>query len=387
MGLFGKKEHIDGLLGVDIGAGGIKLAELQKKDSRLHLTTYGYSRRKATMDGSLLDDPALAGRVLKELHKRSGAKVNAVNVSLPSHEIFHAIITIPQPKSPEDQLKHMIEGRVAKLLPLPMNEMVLDSTIIDRHLLPKEGLFKKSEKKKDKKGEKVKKGKDDAYIPLADDDARKHIRVLVLGTPKTLVKKYVDTFKAAGLELASLESEAFALIRSLIGNDKSHIMIVDIGHERTNIAVTHEGIPFLHRSIRAGGGEITSRLSKAMNISLEEAEQYKLDLALGGTQGEMPAVLKDVIDPILHEIRYSLSLYDQQNAGKESIEKIILTGGSAQLPYLVSAISKDVDKNVYLGNPWARVVVPSGLKPALEDIGPRFAVAVGLGMKQKKKES
>lgn len=366
MALFGKKEpKPTGIIGVDIGAGGIKAVELTKEKGRMRLLTYGYSSMSNPENGtaSLVENPKEAGRILSEIHKKAGMKSVRVNASLPSNAIFHAIITIPAPKTAKEDIQPMIETQAKKLLPMPIEKMVLDSTVIDKDGMPK--------------GEK--KGKKTKSAPAGDS---KHLRVLISGAPKELVNKYVETFKQARMQLTSLETEAFALIRSLIGKDKARIMIVDIGFERTNITVVHQGIPFLHRSIKAGGADVTAMIAKQMGVSATEAEQTKMDLA-EGMEGELPPVLKQAMQPILHEVKYSLQLFGQQEFHEHStVEKIIVTGGSAQLPQIDRYLTDALNINVYLGDPWARISTPEGLRPVLDEIGPRFSVAIGLAMKE-----
>jgi hypothetical protein len=38
--------------------------------------------------------------------------------------------------------------------------------------------------------------------------------------------------------------------------------------------------------------------------------------------------------------------------------------------------------NVYIGDPWARIITPEELRPLLDEIGPRLSVAVGLAMRE-----
>ncbi|MBU0613808.1 pilus assembly protein PilM [Patescibacteria group bacterium] len=376
MGIFSKKDtKTPGLLGVDIGAGGIKVVEIIPESGRPRLATYGYSTMKEPENtgNAIIDDAKRGANILSQIIKNSGMKSMKANASLPSHSVFHAIITIPQPKDEKADVKSMIETQVKKLLPLPIENMILDSTIIDKHLMPQ---VKKEEKKNpDQLAEKP------TIKEFAAEKQQQYVRVLVSGAPKDLVQKYVALFKVAKIELVALETEAFALIRSLVGKDKARIMIVDIGFERTNITIVHDGIPFLHRSIKAGGEIVTEMISKQMGISLKEAEQAKLDLAFS-KQDSIPQVLKDSMAPILHEIRYSLELYAQQNFhDNNTVEKIILTGGSAHLPYIDPYLTENLNISVYLGDPWARVSTPSGLRPVLDEIGPRFSVSLGLAMK------
>lgn len=386
MGLFGKKETVSpALVGVDIGAGGIKVVELMPEKGRVKLERYAYADID-TQPGvkSVIDDPKRAAEILTQLLKQADVKSKRANASLPASEIFHAIITIPQPKSSKENIKPMIELQVRKLLPVPLENMILDSTVIDKDLLPKaEEVMKKAEK--DKPKESVKEEESAlTSVDHAEDIATqtKHVRILVSGAPKDLVAKYVETFRLAGLELAALETEAFALIRSLIGKDKSRIMIVDIGQERANIMIVDNGIPFLHRSVKAGGGQMTDLIAKKMGVDRAAAEQMKRDLAHAASQGELPPVLKEAMMPIVHEVKYSLELYAQQQSdGSSGVEKIILTGGSANLPQIDRVLSTALDMNVYIGDPWARIAAYPDLSPLLEEIGSRFAVAAGLAMK------
>ncbi len=267
MGFFSKKEKpVAGLIGVDIGAGGIKVVELVPDKSRLRLATYGYSDKKEPggENIALIDDPKKAAAILQEIVRKAKIKSTSANAALPSQHVFHTVVTIPQPKSAKIDLKPIIESQVKKLLPIPINEMIIDSTIIDKHLMPVE-LSKESGDRNQESGQN--KGKDQE----SEIKGEKHVRVLISGAPKKLVAKYIEIFKLAKLNLTSLETEVFALIRSLIGKDKARIMIVDVGYERTNLSIVDQGIPYLHRSIKAGGADITKMIAKQMGVSLQQA--------------------------------------------------------------------------------------------------------------------
>ena len=92
-----------------------------------------------------------------------------------------------------------------------------------------------------------------------------------------------------------------------------------------------------------------------------------------------------VVKPILEEIKYSFGLYQSQyeamGGTPRRIEKIILTGGSSLLPRLPEFLTQQMSVNTYLGNPWARVVYPLDLRPTIEEMGPRYAVAIGCAMR------
>jgi Tfp pilus assembly PilM family ATPase len=99
--------------------------------------------------------------------------------------------------------------------------------------------------------------------------------------------------------------------------------------------------------------------------------------------GDLSPILTTLLKPILDEIRYSFNLYQgQTDEGQpKRIDKIILTGGAALLPHLPEFLTSLMNVNTYLGDPWARVVYPVDLRPILDEIGPRFSVAIGCAMR------
>ena len=102
MKLFGKKQA-KAYLGVDIGASGIKLVELSAAGGRARLLTYGFTDAIPGGEGNLLiQDPARASSVLKELIKASGAKSRRAMVSLPVSSVYSSVIAIPEPKNQEE---------------------------------------------------------------------------------------------------------------------------------------------------------------------------------------------------------------------------------------------------------------------------------------------
>lgn len=375
MSLFGgkKEEHFDGVLGVDLGPSGVKIVELQPEKGRMRLSTYGYSEFavQTAEPFAFLENPDKAVAAIKQIIKDSGMRATRAIAALPSGSVFQAIVTIPIPKDDKDDLKRLIETQAAKLLPLPLSEMILDSNVLDKELLPKKGASGHPEVTKDP-----------SEVDGATDEKQKHIRVLITGAPKVLVAQYVDLFKKAKIELVSLETEVFALVRSLVGKDKSRIMLVDMGLVQANIAVVDKAIPYLNRNMKGGGAAVTNALAASTGVSFTEAERMKRDLGLQGSVQEPPKAVKDALQNFVHELRYTLELYAQQTFHDNStVEKIIVTGGSAHLPGLDQYLTTELKTNVYIGDPWARIAAPPALRPVLEEVGPRFAVAIGLAMR------
>lgn len=355
MALFGKPTQ-KSYLGVDLGAGGIKVVELMNEKGRARLVTYGYADRDFdSLNTNIIDTTKDTANLLKKVCQKAGTTSNKAVAGLPVASVFSSIITVQA--NNRDELKEAIQAKAKKLIPLPIEEMILDSKIL----------------------EKLPEGKKEFPKEI------KNIRVLITGAPKNVVKKYIEIFKLAGIELLSLETEAFALIRSLVGKDPSSIMVIDFGSVRTNLSVIEKGVPFLNRSINMGGLTVTKTISQSLGLPMDQAEQMKHDvstLTKIAPGNDLPKLLDTILQPMVNEIRYSLNMYaGQKESEGTTVNKIILTGGSSLLPNLSEYLTKTLDINTYLGDPWARVIYPIDLKPLLDEIGPRFSVSVGLAMR------
>ncbi|HPD07976.1 type IV pilus assembly protein PilM [Patescibacteria group bacterium] len=357
MALF-KSEANDSCLGVDIGTSGIKIVELKRDDKRVVLSTYGFS--ESLGGNNPLNMPIEdAAKTITKIWQDAGMTSRRVVASLPNFSVFSSIITLVDVS--DANLSMAVNAEAKKVMPLPLEEMVLDWKKIPVPI-----------------GQQV--GPTNSNAADIKSGAKSITRILLTGAPKVLVNKYIEIFKAAELNLVFLEGEIIALIRSLVGNDKGIIMIVEVGSTNTDLVIIDHGVPVFNRSLDLGGLTVTETISKNLNIDLQQAEQFKYDLGVAGIRSaELPEALKSLVDSVASEIKYSLNLF-QSNNGK-SVEKIIMTGGSSLLYNFPEYLSKALNMNVIIGSPWTLISYPLNIKPLLDEIGPRLAVAVGLAMR------
>lgn len=363
-------------LGIDLGAGGVKLVELRQEKGRPVLFTYGMTaveqrihtifnkpeKQIADLAGSKQPrssapqaptiDESQVGRyaeILRAVCKQSRTVSTTAVVSLPVSAVFHAIVTLPMVKKQE--FEPILRAEVKKLLPYPLEETALD------------------------------------YQVLPSED-QKSQQILVNAVPRSLVVFYSKIFKQAGLKLDSLEPESIALSRSLVGRDGAVTMIVDMGAERTNFFIVEKTVPITHHSIEVGGQRVNAILSNVWGVESAQVEQMKKDLFSSGIDADRmsPRAFMDafapVVDPIIKEIEYGFEVYLRQSGNERKIpEKIVLTGGAAQFPFLVQHLAEKFKMKCYVADPWGRVVYQDSLKPILHAIGPRMSVAIGLALR------
>ncbi len=344
MGLF--SSNTNNYLGIDIGDSSIKMVELKKKGKKIELLNYGFTDFIPDFKFSSSDDIPYLARAIVKLKNELGIKTNKATVSLPSFSVFSSVININN--YDKKRLNEKIVEEAKKVIPLPVEEMVLDWKVISQ--------------KNNGKG-------------------NNGIKVFMTGSPKKLIKKYIDVFKKANIFLSNLETETFSLIRSLLGNDSATVMLIELGGTSTNFSIIRKSIPFLNRSINISGQTITNQISEKMGVDKDQAEQFKFDLSLSSEEknGQMPKIVVDSVEPIITEIKYMLDLFSGGNGDK--IEKIVLSGGGSLLFNFAQYLEDQMNIKVVIGDPWFRVSYPSELKPVLEEVGPKLSVAVGLALR------
>lgn len=364
MGLFGKKKP-NSFLGVDIGGSSIKIVEFGNTQGRATLLTYGYAELPDVPGQSTLDNPTLTGETLARVCQEAGVKTTQAMVALPTSHVFSTVLSIPFIKDQKTR-QALVSAEVGKLAPLPLSEMIIQTSFLDEDA--------DEQKNKQQKTQ--------------TQSAQTALRAFVTGSAKTLIQTYIEICKIAKLHLQAIDTEALALVRSLIGKDKGAICLLDIGFSRSNIIIVEKGIPFVSRSIAIGGKTVIAHLIRTMNVSAEEAASILRDLSANTSQSfdqkiETPSFIEAIMQPLVNEMRYAFQLYASMELAEiKKVEKIIVTGGSAHLPRIPQLLSRALNLNVYRGDPWARVVYPSDLSSVLEEIGPRMSVAVGLAMRE-----
>jgi type IV pilus assembly protein PilM len=321
---------------------------LKKISGGARLVTYGYSEDvdfSKDSKSSIEDNLARNVEVLLKICERAGVKSHEAVAALPSFSVFSSIINLPNIGAKD--VPSAIGFEAKKIIPLPLEEMILD------------------------------------WKEIGFDQKNSTRNYLLTGAPKALVNSYVTIFRQAKINLVSLETETFSLVRSLLGNDRSVVMIVEVGSSTTDITIVEDVIPTLSRSIDLGGRTISKAISNTLKVGLERAEQFKYDMGIGTVNSQndvIPKTVLETISPIINEIKYSMNLFHSKSERK--VEKIILSGGSSLLPNLPAYLSRVLDMQVYIGNPWGRVAYPSELKPVLDEIAPKMSVAVGLALRQ-----
>lgn len=342
-------------LGIDIGTTSIKAVEIsggKKKpyfENYAILESYGHFERlnSAIQTSSLKITDQLTVDLLGKLLGKAKFKSKEVAASLPSFSVFTTLLEIPQ--MPKADAEAAIKFQIPQYIPLPISEVTID--------------WLKVGEREDEKGT-VKE------------------QIFMISTPNEQIEKYRTIFKAAGLDLKVLEIEGLSLARSLIGTgENAPTLIADIGSRSTNILVVEGGFLKYGAQSDFAGASLTQAIASGLGINIRRAEDLKKQrgIAASGGEYELSTLTLPFLDAIISEIRRARNHYEKNYQAK--IEKIILTGGGANLFGIEKYFREQFGFEVVVGDAFSKLNYPPMLEPMVKELGATLATAIGLGIR------
>ena len=347
-------------LGIDIGTSFVKIVEISKFGNRKKLENYGemeatvlYERPFRTFEKStlLLSSQDIAKAITAVREEAQIKSVQAV-FSIPDFSTFFTNFELPVMS--KEELPQAVRYQARQLIPLPLGEVTLDWQVIDNN------------------------------VP---EEKKTSLKILLVAVPNEVINQYQEIARISGLELVALEAEVFGLRRSLIKEDeKDPVAMIDIGAQSTTCNIVDRKSLKISYSFDMSGNELTEVISKGLNVDYQKADDLKRKYGITDLSPEEKAsgqetrqILSPLIDLILREVEKIFNNFYQIE--KKEIKKIIIAGGSALMPGLKEYFAKKFDKEVEIANPFLNIFYPPILEKKLKQMGPSYAIAVGLALR------
>lgn len=344
------------VLGVDIGTASIKIAEVERAGEQYRLVNYGilsnyghFERANEVIQTStmqIFDKEAVT--LLKKLLAEMKTRARRAVAGLPVFATFTTLIEMPDMN--QEEMKQAVGFKAKQYIPLPLSEVTIDWLSVGT--------------RQDENGKTVR-------------------QVLLVSVPTERIKQYRQIFGEAGLELVALEIESLSLARALIRSDQTPTIILDIGSHSTGLTMVDRGFVKASTQIDYAGNHLTRALAQGLNINMRRAEELKKQKGLLGTGGEfeLSTIMFPFTDVILKEVTRAKERYEESPSGAK-IERVILTGGGANLPGLLAYAERQLGMPVIAANPLLGFKYNEKLAPAAAELGTTFSVAIGLAMRE-----
>lgn len=337
--------------GLDIGSHSIKVVQLRHENKRFILQAFGKAN---TPPNALSSDAPLDQDALSEAVKNvvKDSKITAANVAVafPESAIFTRVIEVPV--MGDKELANALQWEAEQYIPLPLKDVKLSWQILSR--------------------------------PSAKDASAK-MSVFLVAAPNTLIDRYVSLLRQAKLNPVAFETETIAIKRALVdGRDTGPTtLVISIGATTTDLAIVSGGVTSFTRSIATGGLALARAIAQDLGFEMGQAEEYKKNYGLVEDQleGKVMQAIKPVFDIITSEIERAILFYQTRHP-MDPIKRVVLVGGTANLPGMVVYLATTIGLEVQIGSPWQNVEIPAALQQRVKEDETSYAVAVGLAMKE-----
>ncbi len=323
------------VLGIDIGAGGIRVIEFARKGKSTRIEHYSFQPlpNGAIRDGSVAQFDQIADG-LRLAIKKSGSKTQSAALALPSSSVITKIITLPDFLS-EDELELQVEAEASQNLPFAREEISLDFSVIG-----------------------------------PSSSTPDSMELLLVAARKEKIDERLALAEAAGIKTVAMDIESFA----------AHAALFEVINREQQTAGHPTGLFQI--------GFENSSFSVLLNdILIYEREQslgtQKLEQDLVRSNGNTQTMIVDAYhEMVAQELSRALQLFFTTTA-HSSIGHIYLAGASAYLERLPTLLESRLDSTVSIAHPFSGMSLSSAVnQEAINADAANCLVAAGLAMRR-----
>ncbi|MFA7216420.1 MAG: type IV pilus assembly protein PilM [Candidatus Paceibacterota bacterium] len=360
------KKQSPSVIGLDIGTSSIKLVQLSRKSGRAVLETYGELSLGPYAHGSIGEATNLPlNKVVEAINdllveKEVNITTRICGIAIPFSSSLVSVIDFPMVSAKE--LANMVPLEARKYVPVPMSEVTIDWSLIPQDKNPESNPNQKF-------------GPDGKPLPP-------RLEVLVVALHNGTIEKYKKIATQSGLQTDFFEIEIFSTMRSVLDQEITPMMLLDMGAMTTKIYIVEKGILRASHTINKGSYAVTSALAKSLGISFTEAEVLKREKGLTNITDNIGVkdIMTVTIDYIFSEANRVIIAYEKKY--NKNVSKVVMVGGGSALIGLTEIAKKSFQTEVVSGDPFSKVITPAFLEDVLKRTGPQFAVAVGLALRK-----
>ncbi|MGD8318988.1 MAG: type IV pilus assembly protein PilM [Gemmatimonadota bacterium] len=343
MGLFGRKRTSTGL---DIGSGFVKVVEVDHSGDQPEVTRVAMRPLlpDAIVEGEIMDY-GLVSDTVQGLFQELGIKNAEVVTAIGGHDVI--IKKIEMDRMKESDAREVIRWEAEQHVPFDIKSVELDFQILNPH---EEGL---------------------------------QMEVLLVAAKRELVDNKVGLLQDAGINPRIIDVDAFALHNAFEFNHpdamQGIIALVNVGHETTNVNILEDGVPILTRDIPFGSRRIREDLQRERGLTAEQAEDV---VQARETVDDLERFVDASADEIAVGIERASAFLMTREDG-QTLGKIFLSGGGARVPGMVQSLSRRMNVETHLVNPFERVPVrPDAARDiSIDEAAPMLLLPLGLALR------
>jgi len=345
------KHGVGDYFALDIGTNAVRVVQLSSAGpDSWSLVHFGYAPLdEKTSSSSSPEALRRLGEVIMTAVGQSGIKTKNVIIGLPSNKTFTTVIEMPI--MPENELRNTIKYQVDQFIPMAVTEAKVDWAALGTSL----------------------------HDPKMQE-------VLIASTSNAYAEERLEFIENLGLNVIGAEPTQLAMVRSLLPSGVLDArLIIDVGEQSTDLAITFGDNPRLVRTIPTGVQSLIKAAVQNLNVQEDQARQFilKFGLAPDRLEGQVYRAIEGVLENFATELTKSIKFF-QTRYPNTPVGGILLAGYGSVVPGFAEYVSSKTGVASSMANPWQRVQVTQADQQQLTTVASEFASAIGLAQRVNK---
>ena len=349
LSLFRKKSPT--LLGIDISSTSVKLLELSQTGNRYRVETFAVgSLARDVVTEKRIADPDKLAETITQVVQQSKTKNRHAAAAMSDSSVITKVVQMNAGLS-DVEIENQITYEADKYIPYPLEEVSLDFTNLG----------------------------ETPNHPGSND-------ILLVASRSENVQEREESFEKSGLLLRVLDVESYAMERAVallddqpVPEDDKIIAIFDIGALVTNLTVLSGGVTIFSREEWFGGDELITNIASHYEMPRRDALNALRQKTL--PDDFRHALLMPFIDGVVLQVRRALQFFFSASQYSE-IHRVVLAGGSANLPGLSDLITDQMGIETVIANPFRHMEIAKQVNAQeLEMLAPSLMICCGLALR------
>jgi len=288
-------------VGLDVGANSIKLVQLERSKGSHAVTALGIRELppEAIISDEIKDRDAVIYNI-QSLIDEIDPKIKNVVVSISGYGVITDKFMIDKKSGSEAEQAILFEAEQRS--PFDVEDVTLDHHVIK-----------------------------------VDEETKKQ-EILLVAARNEFLNSYIDLILDAGLQPVVVDIDAFALLNAYVHNydvDPTRTtVLVNMGHDVTNVLYLSDGLYHSTRDISSGTREIYNSIQKEFRLNAElTGKAIKGEMKDSIDQDMLKATIISSTEELISGLEMAFSYFKTQ-AKVDKLDWMVLSGGGALVPFL-----------------------------------------------------
>jgi type IV pilus assembly protein PilM len=335
------------IIGLDIGAGTIKLVQLDLASRVPVLRAMGVVAAPSdAIQGNMVKAPGRLAQTIRELVSSTRAVSRHVALAVPASGVFVKAMKVSA--VPAQDMRAQVHLEAAQYIPYDTASIALDFQVVGSN---RDGL----------------------------------LDVLVVAIKREVLAGYLETVEQAGLVASVVDVDSFSLQNCFECNEGPTLAgttaLIDVGARFSAVNVINQGRSLCLGDIPVGVHTAIRFIADTLEIAWDEAEAI-LSSASRDSNSKVATAREQALSVLASDVQRHLSLLSSSGDEDVRIENARLSGGGAMLRGLHEELRLSLGFPVDVLQPFAQISVPQSFASNyFRSLYPLMGVAVGLALR------